>query len=70
MPKDILGGKYIASEWVGTNASALKLNADGVLITEAAATRNFNPARDYLYPVPLQEITLSDGNVKQNPGWQ
>lgn len=70
MPKDILGGKYIAAEWVGTNASALKLNADGVLITEAAATRTFNPARDYLYPVPLQEITLSDGNVKQNPGWQ
>ncbi|WP_090992531.1 RagB/SusD family nutrient uptake outer membrane protein [Pedobacter insulae] len=70
LPKDILGGKYIASEWTGTNASALKLNADGVLITEAAATRNFNPARDYLYPVPLQEITLSDGNVKQNPGWQ
>ncbi|MGF1923502.1 MAG: RagB/SusD family nutrient uptake outer membrane protein [Bacteroidia bacterium] len=70
MPKDILGGKYIASEWVGTNASALRLNADGVLIVEAANTRTFNPVRDYLYPVPLQEITLSDGNVKQNPGWQ
>ncbi|RZK38942.1 MAG: RagB/SusD family nutrient uptake outer membrane protein [Pedobacter sp.] len=70
MPKDILGGKYIASEWVGTNASALRLNADGVLVVEAANTRTFNPARDYLYPVPLQEITLSDGNVKQNPGWQ
>lgn len=70
MPKDILGGKYIASEWVGTNASALRLNADGVLVTEAASTRTFNPNRDYLYPVPLQEITLSGGNVKQNPGWQ
>jgi hypothetical protein len=70
MPKDILGAKYVASEWVGTNASALRLNADGVLVTETAATRTFNPARDYLYPIPLQEITLSDGNVKQNPGWQ
>jgi hypothetical protein len=69
LPKDILGGKYIASEWVGTAESALKLNADKVLITEAASTRTFNPARDYLYPVPLQEISLSDNNVKQNPGW-
>lgn len=69
LPKDILGGKYIAAEWVGTNASALKLNADKVLITEAAATRSFNPNRDYLYPVPLNEISLSGGNVKQNPGW-
>jgi hypothetical protein len=70
MPKDILGAKYVAAEWVGTAASALRLNADGVLVVEAANTRTFNPARDYLYPVPLQEITLSDGNVKQNPGWQ
>ncbi|KQC01178.1 carbohydrate-binding protein SusD [Pedobacter sp. Hv1] len=70
MPKPILGGKYIASEWVGTNASALNLNADGVLVVEDATKRKFNAARDYLYPVPLNEIALSNNNVKQNPGWQ
>lgn len=70
MAKPILGGKYIAAEWVGTNASALVLNADGVLVVEDATKRKWNPLRDYLYPVPLNEIALSDNNVTQNTGWQ
>lgn len=70
MAKPILGGKYVASEWVGTNASAIVLNADGVLVVEDATKRKWNPLRDYLYPVPLNEITLSDNNIKQNTGWQ
>lgn len=70
LPKTILGAKYVASEWVGTNASALQLNADGVLVVEDVSKRNgFDPNRDYLYPIPVNEITLSNGNVKQNPGW-
>jgi len=70
MAKPILGAKYTATEWVGTNASALTLNSDGVLVVEDATKRKWNPARDYLYPVPLNEIALSNGNVTQNPGWQ
>ncbi len=70
MPKDILGAKFIAAEWVGTNASSLNLNPEGVLITEPASTRRFRIDRDYLYPVPFNEITLSKGNVTQNPNWQ
>lgn len=32
-------------------------------------TRNgFNPARDYLYPIPRNEISLNS-NLVQNPGW-
>jgi len=48
----------------------LVLNADGVLVVEDVTRRKWNPARDYLYPVPLNEIALSGNNVKQNPGWQ
>lgn len=29
----------------------------------------FNEDRDYLYPIPSNEITLSNGSLKQNPGW-
>jgi hypothetical protein len=29
---------------------------------------NFNPNRDYLYPIPQKELTLNP-NLKQNPGW-
>lgn len=30
----------------------------------------FNENRDYLYPIPSNEITLSQGSLKQNPGWE
>lgn len=31
--------------------------------------REFNEDRDYLYPVPSNEISLTNGNLRQNPGW-
>ncbi|SFG17609.1 RagB/SusD family nutrient uptake outer membrane protein [Prevotella sp. KH2C16] len=31
--------------------------------------RKFNPARDYLWAIPLEEIDLSKGVLKQNPNW-
>lgn len=70
LPKELLGAKFIAAEWVGTSQSGLNLNADQVLITEPASTRKFRADRDYLYPVPFNEINLSGGNVTQNPNWQ
>ncbi|MBO9202852.1 MULTISPECIES: RagB/SusD family nutrient uptake outer membrane protein [Niastella] len=71
LPKDLLGAKFIQADWLsGTNASSLKLNADKVVIAEAASTRKFQANRDYLYPVPLNEISTSGNNVTQNPNWQ
>jgi hypothetical protein len=70
MPKALLGAKYVAADWPGTAPNSLLLNTDGVLVVEDATKRTFNAARDYLYPIPFNEITLSDGNVKQNPNWQ
>lgn len=70
LPQTLLGAKFTTAEWVGTNQNSLNLNADRVLIVEPAANRTFRPDRDYLYPVPLNEISLSRGNVIQNPNWQ
>jgi len=70
LPTALLGAKFIAADWPGTNPANLNLNADRVLIVETAATRNFRVNRDYLYPIPFNEITLSAGNVVQNPNWQ
>lgn len=36
----------------------------GMILT----TRSFNPARDYLWPIPLAEMDLND-NLTQNPGY-
>lgn len=32
-------------------------------------TRNFDPKKDYLWPIPLTEIDLSKGILEQNPGY-
>jgi len=69
LPQTLLGAKFIAAEWVGTIQSSLNLNANNVLIVEPASTRAFRVDRDYLYPVPINEIALTGGNVTQNPNW-
>jgi len=69
LPKELLGAKFIAADWPGTNPNTLNLNSNAILIAEPASTRKFQANRDYLYPVPLNEISLSDGNVVQNPNW-
>ena len=70
LPVTLLGAKYNTDE---TNAAYddLKpvLDANDYYIIEKAANRVFDPAKDYLYPVPLKEISLTGGAVKQNPGW-
>ena len=29
----------------------------------------WNEDRDYLYPIPTDELKLTGGALKQNPGW-
>lgn len=70
LPAQILGAKFVAADWPGADPTNLRLNADGILVTEDTNVRSFRVERDYLYPIPLQEITLSGGNVAQNPNWQ
>ncbi|TAG56607.1 MAG: RagB/SusD family nutrient uptake outer membrane protein, partial [Runella slithyformis] len=40
-----------------------------IIIAQAANFRRFNPAKDYLWPLPINEISLNP-SLKQNPGWQ
>lgn len=70
LPQALLGAKFIAADWPGTNPSTLNLTVDKIVIAEAASTRKFQANRDYLYPVPLNEISTSGGHVTQNPNWQ
>jgi hypothetical protein len=70
LPSQILGAKFVAADWPGADPTNLRLNADGILVTEDTNVRTFRVERDYLYPIPLQEITLSGGKVTQNPNWQ
>jgi len=83
LPQNMLGGKFVATETSKQrkDLAARLVGADGKLnglyvynvpdiyVIELAANRVFDPAKDYLYPIPLDEISLSGGAVTQNPGW-
>lgn len=65
LPKPILGN-YFFKEF-GTTVK-VNLTPDNYIITQAASFRKFDPAKDYLWPLPINEIALNP-NMKQNPGW-
>jgi starch-binding outer membrane protein, SusD/RagB family len=64
LPKEMVGATYFP-----VYGSAVVVSTDGYFLAQTANTRHFDPKRDYLYPVPTREISLSNGMVKQNPGW-
>ncbi|SIQ98456.1 RagB/SusD family nutrient uptake outer membrane protein [Maribacter ulvicola] len=43
-------------------------DVNGFRIVEDAATRQFGE-KNYLFPIPTQQIQLSNGTLEQNPGW-
>ena len=71
-------GKKVISNILGPNGSFVKWNTE-------EATRDtlewenqgeasdkgitFNENRDMVFPIPLYEITMSNGSITQNPGW-
>lgn len=41
----------------------------GYIVAHKSLEREFNEDRDYLYPIPSNERTLTHGMLTQNPGW-
>lgn len=84
LPVDIIGCKFVDDETPKqrTDYDGHLTEAGGMLrgkarydqpdmyVLEFAEDRRFDPAKDYLYPVPLFEISNSGGAVTQNPGWK
>ncbi len=66
LPKAVMGNYYFRSEF-GTTTPVV-LDADGYIIAQAASFRRFDPAKDYLWPLPVNEISLNPA-LKQNPKW-
>ena len=84
LPTNMLGGKFVDSETskqrsdlasrltdASGNLNGLPVyNEPDIYVIELAGNRLFDPQKDYLYPVPLNEISLSGGAVTQNPNWK
>lgn len=66
LPKPVLGNYFFRSEF--SNVTTVNLTPDTIILVTAANFRRFDPAKDYLWPIPLNEISLNP-NLKQNPGW-
>ena len=60
----------IAEDVLVGPTSGMTYEQDGELITlqQESFIRAFNPARDYLWPIPQKELDLNE-NLSQNPGW-
>ena len=62
----MLGQKYFPAEM--TSVSGVQFTPDGFIILEQSSKRSFDPKRDYLWPLPTQELALN-ANLTQNPNW-
>nr|WP_310589920.1 RagB/SusD family nutrient uptake outer membrane protein [Fibrella aestuarina] len=66
LPKPVIGNYFFKSEF-GSIATP-QLTPDNYILVQAATFRKFNPAKDYLWPLPINEIALNPA-LQQNPGW-
>lgn len=68
LPKEVLGVKLFPAEYPGVDPAVVNLNSDGFVIVEPDSKRNFDPAKNYLWPLPVSQIALNP-NLAQNPNW-
>jgi hypothetical protein len=69
LPQQVLGATFHAANYPNIKPGVdVKLTADSIIIVQSAASRSFVSPRDYLFPIPLREISLNP-KLEQNPGW-
>jgi type II secretory pathway pseudopilin PulG len=75
---DDTNGKKVICNIMGSNGSFVRWNTDQTTadpyewenqIEASNKGTTFVENRDLLFPVPLYEITMSNGTITQNPGW-
>jgi hypothetical protein len=68
---------YTGTKPPNSAALALEIGVDiqlsegsrGNILAHHAIVRKWDEAKDYLYPIPVEDRSLSGGNLTQNPGW-
>jgi len=71
LPKPLLGPQFFAAENPSLSPPPT-VNANGFSVLQSgvgANIRQFDPTRDYLFPIPTQQILLEKGKLTQNPKW-
>ncbi|MEO5789301.1 RagB/SusD family nutrient uptake outer membrane protein [Gelidibacter sp.] len=65
-------GSDMQTEFADLIGSSILVNAEGYIdpyMNTIPGGFGFNLGRDYLSPVPTEQIVLSQGSLVQNPGW-
>lgn len=69
LPRPILGAKFDASVYPDIKPGKdILLDENGFILVQKKEARSFDVKKNYLYPLPLREISLNP-DMKQNPGW-
>lgn len=71
-------GKKVVCNLMGPNGSFVAYNTGSQADPVELANQNessdkgisFIEGRDLVFPIPLYEVTMSEGRIAQNPGWQ
>ncbi|MCL3781047.1 RagB/SusD family nutrient uptake outer membrane protein [Prolixibacteraceae bacterium JC049] len=69
--KPMRGIKYTGTEWETfqhTKNITIPTDSEGFLVLEDESTRKFNKDKNYLFPIPANQL-VANPNLKQNPGW-
>jgi starch-binding outer membrane protein, SusD/RagB family len=66
LPKTVLGNYYFANEF-GTGVTPI-VDENKFIILQRSTNRSFDPTRDYLWPLPINELGLNP-KLQQNPNW-
>jgi hypothetical protein len=65
-PITIPGVQYLK---LGTDINLENGSSGGLIVVNKDIPKTFDEGRDYLYPLPLEDLLLNP-NLKQNPGWK
>lgn len=69
LPQAIMGAKFDADAYSNVvPGKDINLDADGFIIVQSKESRAFDVNKNYLFPLPLRELSLNT-QLTQNPGW-
>lgn len=70
LPQAILGAKFDVKVYTDMKPGKdINLNADGFILVQNEKSRTFDTRKNYLFPLPLREMSLNP-NLTPNPEWK
>ena len=74
LTRSLRGVKFVGTEYQSqypdlTPGVNIEVDEEGFIVTDPASARRFISPKNYLYPLPSQQVQLSNGTLMQNEGW-